>query len=96
MSKIQEPFYISGQVQDIQEKTVFKIKNKTFERQVITVVTEDNQKAFLQLDRAQIKRFEDIGISVGDYIEANFVLKGSQKGDKFFNNLQVSIFNYVK
>jgi hypothetical protein len=96
MSKNLNSFSIFGQVQDIHGKTTFEFKNKKLETQIITVVTESNQKAFLQLDKEQIKRLKDIGITVGDFIEAEFVLKGSQKGDKFFNNLKIVSFNYVK
>ena len=65
-------------------------------RAVVTIVTEDEQKAFFEVRDAVILRIEKMGIRLGDQIEVGFVLIGSEKNGRTYNNLFINQIDYVK
>jgi hypothetical protein len=65
-------------------------------RAVVTIVTEDEQKAFFEVRDAVILRIEKMGIRPGDQIEIGFVFIGSEKNGRTYNNLFINQIDYVK
>jgi DNA helicase TIP49 (TBP-interacting protein) len=64
-------------------------------RAVVTIVTEDEQKAFFEVRDAVIKRIDNMGIRPGDQIEIGFVFIGSEKNGRTYNNLFINQIDYV-
>lgn len=65
-------------------------------RAVVTIVTEDGQKAFFEIRDGIIARIEKMGIRLGDQVEIGFVFIGSEKNGRIYNNLFINEINYVK
>jgi DNA helicase TIP49 (TBP-interacting protein) len=65
-------------------------------RAVVTITTEDEQKAFFEVRDAVIQRIEKMGIRPGDQIEIGFVFIGSEKNGRTYNNLFINQIDYVK
>jgi hypothetical protein len=65
-------------------------------RAVVTIVTEDEQKAFFEVRDAVIARIEKLGLRPGDQIEIGFVFIGSEKNGRVYNNLFINQIDYVK
>ena len=65
-------------------------------RAVVTIVTEDEQKAFFEVREAVISRIEKMGIRPGDQIEIGFVFIGSEKNGRTYNNLFINQIDYAK
>ena len=65
-------------------------------RALVTIVTEDEQKAFFEVRDAVIARIEKMGIRPGDQIEIGFVFIGSEKNGRTYNNLFINQIDYVK
>ena len=64
-------------------------------RAVVTVVTEDEQKAFFEVRDAVIARIDKLGLRPGDQIEIGFVFIGSEKNGRTYNNLFINQIDYV-
>tara|TARA_R110000868_G_scaffold302011_2_gene562499 strand:- start:483 stop:776 length:294 start_codon:yes stop_codon:yes gene_type:complete len=64
-------------------------------RAVVTIVTEDEQKAFFEIRDAVIARIEKMGIRPGDQVEIGFVFIGSEKNGRVYNNLFINQIDYV-
>lgn len=64
-------------------------------RAVVTIVTEDEQKAFFEVRDAVIARIEKLGLRPGDQIEIGFVFIGSEKNGRTYNNLFINQIDYV-
>jgi hypothetical protein len=64
-------------------------------RAVVTVVTNDGQKAFFEVREAVIQRIEKLGLRPHDEIEIGFVFIGSEKNNKTYNNLFINRIDYV-
>jgi hypothetical protein len=67
----------------------------TKKRAVVTIVTEDEQKAFFEIRDAVIARIDKIGIRKGDEITIGFVFIGSEKNGRTYNNLFINQIDYV-
>lgn len=67
----------------------------TKKRAIVTIITEDEQKAFFEIRDAIIARIEKIGIRKGDEIQIGFVFIGSEKNNKIYNNLFINEIDYV-
>lgn len=65
-------------------------------RALVTIVTEDDQKAFFEVRDAVIARIEKMGIRPGDQIEIGFVFIGSEKNNRTYNNLFINQIDYAK
>ena len=64
-------------------------------RAVVTITTEDQQKAFFEVRDAVIARIEKLGLRPGDQIEIGFVFIGSEKNGRTYNNLFINQIDYV-
>jgi hypothetical protein len=64
-------------------------------RAVVTMTTDDGQKAFFEVRDAVIKRIQKIGLRSGDEIEIGFVFIGSEKNNRTYNNLFINRIDYV-
>lgn len=78
----------------IKEPTFFSVRDKVFHRQIITVVTFDKQKMFLELRDSDIKKLKVMKIDVGDSAIFEIFFAGSEKKDKFYNNIVVKNIMY--
>jgi hypothetical protein len=65
-------------------------------RALVTIVTEDEQKAFFEVRDVVIARIQKMGIRPGDQIEIGFVFIGSEKNGRTYNNLFINQIDYVK
>lgn len=64
-------------------------------RAIVTLTTEDGQKAYFEVREAIIARIEKLGIREGDQVEVGFVFIGSEKNNKIYNNLFINEIDYV-
>lgn len=67
----------------------------TKKRAVVTLTTEDEQKAFFEVRDVIISRIEKLGIRPGDQVEIGFVFIGSEKNGRTYNNLFINQIDYV-
>lgn len=67
----------------------------TKKRAIVTVTTEDEQKAFFEVRDAIIARIEKLGIRKGDEVQIGFVFIGSEKSGRIYNNLFINEIDYV-
>ena len=65
-------------------------------RAVVTVTTEDEQKAFFEVRDALISRIEKLGVIRGDVVEIGFVFIGSEKNGRTYNNIFINQIDYAK
>jgi len=65
-------------------------------RALVTIVTDDEQKAFFEVRDVVIARIEKLGLRPGDQIEIGFVFIGSEKNNKVYNNIFINQIDYVK
>jgi hypothetical protein len=64
-------------------------------RAIVTITTEDQQKAFFEVRDAVIARIEKLGLRPGDQVEIGFVFIGSEKNGRTYNNLFINQIDYV-
>lgn len=64
-------------------------------RAIVTLETEDGQRGFFEVRDNVIQRIQTLGFSKGDTITAGFVLIGSEKGGKKYNNLFINQIDYA-
>lgn len=67
----------------------------TKKRAIVTVNTEDEQRAFFEVRDTIISRIEKLGLRPGDQIEIGFVFIGSEKNGRTYNNLFINQIDYV-
>ena len=93
--KLLTPFV--GYFEKMSNPETIAIESKTpKKRALVTIVTEDEQKAFFEVRDAVIARIEKMGIRPGDQIEIGFVFIGSEKNGRTYNNLFINQIDYVK
>jgi hypothetical protein len=64
-------------------------------RAIVTITTEDEQKAFFEVRDAVIARIDKLGLRTGDQVEIGFVFIGSEKNGRVYNNLFINQIDYV-
>ncbi len=64
-------------------------------RAIVTITTEDQQKAFFEVRDAVIARIVKLGLRPGDQVEIGFVFIGSEKNGRTYNNLFINQIDYV-
>ena len=64
-------------------------------RAVVTLTTDDEQKAFFEVRDIIISRIDKLGIRPGDQVEVGFVFIGSEKNGRTYNNLFINQIDYV-
>ncbi len=87
--------YLTGIFDNWTPIEIIEYNNKKKKRSIVTVITEDNQKLFLEVREATINKIMKLGIVPGDTIEIGFVFLGSEKGDRKFNNLFLNYITYA-
>lgn len=92
--KVLTPFI--GYFEKMSTPELIPVEGKqTKKRAVVTVVTEDEQKAFFEVREAVISRIEKMGIRPGDQIQIGFVFIGSEKNGRTYNNLFINQIDYA-
>lgn len=86
----------TGYFEGMSKPELITIEGKpTKKRAIVTVTTEDEQKAFFEVRDAVIARIEKLGIRKGDEISIGFVFIGSEKNNRIYNNLFINQIDYV-
>jgi hypothetical protein len=85
---------IQGILEEFKEETSFTIKGKLYLRQIITVIAINNQKLFIELRGNTIKRVRAMKIQAGDEVFVDIEFLGSQKGNRYFNNIIAKSIGY--
>ena len=86
----------TGYFEGMSKPELITIEGKpTKKRAIVTVSTEDEQKAFFEVRDAIIARIEKLGIRKGDEINIGFVFIGSEKQGRTYNNLFINQIDYV-
>ena len=67
----------------------------TKKRAVVTITTEDEQKAFFEIRDSMISKIEKLGIRPGDQVKIGFVFIGSEKNNRTYNNLFINEIDYA-
>lgn len=65
-------------------------------KKIITVITSDNQKVFMEIRNTGIKELEREGIEVGSFVEAEYLFEGSEKDDKKYNNVVIKNIKLIR
>lgn len=87
---------ITGYFQGMSKPEAIIVEGKpTKKRAIITITTEDEQKAFFEVRDAIIAKVDKIGIRKGDEVEIGFVFIGSDKNGRLYNNLFINKIDYV-
>ncbi len=85
-----------GYIDKITEPELMTLEGKpTRKRSVVTIVTEDDQKAYFEIRDAVIARMDKLGFRKGDQVEIGYVLIGSEKAGRCYNNLFINQIDYV-
>lgn len=88
--------YMTGSFVSMTEPEIIQLAGKDpKKRSVITVATDDGQKGFFEVRDAIISKATKMGILEGDTIEIGFVMIGSEKGERRFNNLFINSIDYA-
>ena len=87
--------YLVGYFEGMTSIETIEHEGRKKRRSLVTIVTEDDQKLFLEIREAMINRIEKLGITNGDAVEIGFVFLGSQKGERRFNNLFLNSITYA-
>lgn len=85
-----------GYFEGMSKPELITVENRpTKKRAVVTVSTEDEQKAFFEVRDAIIARIEKLGVRKGDEVKIGFVFIGSEKQGRTYNNLFINEIDYV-
>jgi DNA helicase TIP49 (TBP-interacting protein) len=87
--------YLVGHFESMTPIEIIEHKDRKKRRSVVTIVTEDEQKLFLEIREAMINKISKLGIVNGDMVKIGFVFLGSEKGERKFNNLFLNSINYA-
>lgn len=86
----------TGYFQTMSKPELIILENKpTKKRALVTIITEDEQKAFFEIRDAIIAKIEKLGLRKGDEVQIGFVFIGSEKNNKTYNNLFINEIDYV-
>lgn len=80
-----------GEIQQIRRTTKPDILKRT-----ISVITEDNQKVFMEIRNASIKELQREGVENNSYVNIGFVFEGSEKNGKKYNNIIIKNIKLIK
>lgn len=88
--------FIIGYIEHISEiQLVQTNQNKTLQKIIITLKTEDNQKLFLQGNDNIVYKLQKSGILEKDQVKVGFIFMGAEKNKKYYNNLLLKQIDYV-
>ena len=86
-----------GKVGEISEKQKFQRALKSDLIKITMEVTSDaDETVFFEVRDACIKLLENNEISTGDYVEVNYLFKGSKNGIVKYNNIVVTDLKLIK
>lgn len=86
---------IKGIITEFKEEVVFQRKGQTLRRQIVTVASEDRQVLFVELRGTLIDKVTTkLKIKAGDTAIIEFTFMGSQKGEKYYNNIVAKDIRY--
>lgn len=90
-------FILQGTVTDIGNMIQIRrtIKPDIYKK-VITVITPDHQKVFMEIRNTGIKELEREGIEVGSSVEVEYLFEGSEKDDKKYNNVVIKSIKLIR
>ena len=89
--------YITGYFESMTKPELISVEGKpTKKRAVVSIATEDEQRAFFEVRDSAIAKFEKLGIRQGDQIEVGFVFIGVDKSGRYYNNLFINAVDYAK
>jgi len=87
---MQHPITIRGTLNFIGKfERIERDNNIDIVKKIISIITPDNQKLFLELRYKLTKILKIKEIGVGDPVEIEFIFQGSEKNGKRYNNLYV-------
>lgn len=64
-------------------------------KKTLDIITEDQQKVFVEVRNTGIKELEREGIKKSSYVEIEYLFEGSEKGDKKYNNVVAKTIKLV-
>lgn len=83
--------YFVGTLEKLTEVEIYQREEKyPIERSTLVVKREDGQTAFFEVRRPLREEIEGRKLESGDLIKVGYVMLGSEKNNKFFNNLFVN------
>ena len=88
--------YLVGYFEGMTPIEIIEHEGRKKRRSLVTIVTEDDQKLFLEIREAMLNKIQKLGIVYGDVVEIGFVFLGSQKGERKFNNLFLNSITYAE
>ena len=65
-------------------------------RSLVTITTEDGQKGFFDIRENIIKDISSLNIKQGTKVEIGFVLMGSEKEGRTYNNLFINYISHAR
>ena len=84
----EKTFELFAFVQDISPIVqIIRTTKPNLLKRTVTLITEDNQKVFMEIRNTNIKEIQREGIEVNSYVKLNYVFEGSEKVDMKYNNI---------
>ncbi len=97
MSNRKKITYLTGYFQGMSKPELISVEGKpTKKRSLVTIFTEDEQRAYFEVRDSVIARIEKLGILKGDEVQVGFVFIGSEKNGRTYNNLFINEIDYVR
>lgn len=84
-----------GYFEKMSTPTIIVTEGGPKQRAIVTMVTNDEQKAYFEVRDTLIARIKKLGLRPGDEVEIGFVFIGSEKNGKTYNNLYINRIDYA-
>ena len=85
---MENKFLLKGIVTEIGDMVQIRRTTKPdIYKKMITIITEDEQKVFMEVRNTGIKELEREGIKEFSRVDVEFIFEGSEKEDKKYNNV---------
>lgn len=86
--------WIKATIVEFKEEYSFLNKGKIYRRQIVHLITEDRQRFFAELRDKKIDQIREMKLISGEVANFRIVLKGSERKDKYFNNIVIMEIRY--
>ena len=86
--------WIKATIVEFKEEYTFLNKGKVYRRQIVHVLTKNKQRLFIELRDKKIDQIREMKLTSTDTANFNISFYGSNKGDKYFNNIVVKEIRY--
>jgi hypothetical protein len=97
MSNKKKMTQLTGYFQGMTKPELISVDGKpTKKRSLVTIFTEDEQRAYFEVRDSVIARIEKLGLLKGDEVQVAFVFIGSEKNGRTYNNLFINEIDYVR